>query len=182
MCSIILHWHVLLCKDRNNKRQDTVRGQLNQIQLLRCSLTVIMVKKDNKLRFLKRNKKFFQSFYSHCGSPCLILASVFSCADLLWLIRLEFYTDAAKAFSKRAASLMQMPHWLLPMMTVYSVTPSHAQNEREIYSQSEDEGGRKGGRETETSYKHDSMCSVFPVSLRLLTSCVYLTQLKRLAI
>lgn len=69
---------------------------------------------------------------------------------------------------------MQMPRRLLPTTTVCSATPSHAQNEREIYSRSEDEGRREGGRETETSYNHDSMCFAFPVSLRLLTSSVYI--------
>lgn len=62
----------------------------------------------------------------------------------------RFDADAAKALCKRGADLMQMPRRLLPTMTVYSATPSHAQNEREIYSRSEDEeggGGREGGRQ-----------------------------------
>lgn len=56
---------------------------------------------------------------------------------------------------------------------MFSNTRSCTEWERDI--QSERGREKEGGRERETSYKHNSMCSIFSVSLRLLTYCVHIT-------
>ena len=83
------------------------------------------------------------------------VTSVFRWADLVWLVRLGFSTwTQAKALFKWVSGIIQMPHWLLLTITVCSVTPAHAQSEREGEGERERESERdiqweRGGREKE---------------------------------
>lgn len=57
--------------------------------------------------------------------------------------------DQAKALFKRVSGIIQMSHWLLLTITVCSVTPAHAQSERERHTVRgrERESGSKGAIE-----------------------------------